>query len=402
MVSVFPVDLEYLQFADLRDPEQQRLVDATIDAQLEPLKEQNLTDRKNTLVTGTILWEINKSTDSLIKQNFQYFENKCNGLDLRAHLITGIEMQDLVVDVENSTCVDFTLLRSRHYANLPGQSLNNKWHPENKKFLFLMGKSLKPHRIGLLYRFYKQGLLDDTQCIWSFYDQISVKDCNGLVPDTATTSDLETLINNYRRSPDQASPTNSHYRGFPFDPQLYKNTNLSIVSETSHNGSPWNSEKIYRPILNYHPFIIAGPAEHSQYMQDMGFETFDQYFAVPEYDSIADLNLRLDAIVENVKNFNPSIEQIQQIHTATHKNVVRLHELAEYHIGTINQMLAGYGASKHWTEILPLQDSEFLTWQYYYQTIKGTNWPPCATVADCVNLPAEIQQELRTKFNLNF
>jgi len=402
MVTVFPVDLEYLQFADLNNPEQQRLVDATINAQLEPLKEQILTDRKNTLVLGTIVWEVNDSSELPMKQNFQYFEKKCNDLNAKAHLITRIEMQDLVIDIENSTCIDFCLLRSVYYASLPGQSLNNKWHPDNKKFLFLMGKSFKPHRIGLLYRFYKQGMLDDNQSIWSFYDQISTDECKNYVPKDATLKDIHTLINNYQRFPDQARPINSHYRGFPFDPQLYKNTNLSVISETTFKGDPWNSEKFYRSILNYHPFIIAGASGHSQYLQDMGFETFDQYFASPDYSSIIDLDSRLDAIVENVKNFDPSAEQIKQIHNTIHKNFQKLHELSKHYIDIIDKMLGSYSINKFWSEILPLQDAAFLNWQYYYQTIKDSSWPPCASITDCVNLPAEIQQELRTKFEVNF
>jgi hypothetical protein len=73
MVNVFPVNLEYLQFVDLDDAEQQRLIDATIDAQLEPLKRLTLNEKTTTLILAMILWEANLPK-SPIKQNFLHFE----------------------------------------------------------------------------------------------------------------------------------------------------------------------------------------------------------------------------------------------------------------------------------------------------------------------------------------
>jgi len=402
MVNVFPVNLEYLQFVDLDDAEQQRLIDATIDAQLEPLKRLTLNEKTTTLILAMILWEVNLPK-SPIKQNFQYFENKCNDLSVDVHLITRIELQDFVVDIKNSTCIDFCLLRSIYYASRTGQSLNNQWYSKNKKFLFLMGKSLKPHRIGLLYKFYKQGMLDYDQSVWSFYDKILVDECKKYVSEDATFEDLHKLVNNYLRLPDQASPINSHYCGFPFDPQLYKNTNLSVISETAYIGTPWNSEKIYRAILNHHPFVIAGPPGHTQYLQDMGFETFDQYFLVPDYGSIVNLNSRLDAIVENVKLFDPGAKEIEQIHFLTQKNFQRAHELADHYTNTINQMFASYNITVNWSNFLFQEGSSYyLTWQFYYQTIKDPSWPACDSIEDCINLPEKIQDELKTVFKLEF
>ena len=393
MVNVFPVDLEYLQFVDLNEAEQQRLVDATIDAQLAPLIGNNT----NTLILGTVLWEYN--IDKNVRQNFQYFQKKCQDIGVRNHFLVGPEKKSILSDFDNCTFIDFFLLRSHHNST----QNSSTWHPENKKFLFLMGKAYKSHRIGLLYRFYKQGLLDINRCIWSFYNKISVDDCKGLVPAMATTQDLETLINNYQQSPDQVSPVNSHYGGFPFDPSMYINTNLSVVSETSIDFGPWNTEKIYRAILNHHPFLIAGCVGHTQYLQDMGFETFDQYFSVTDYSSIVNLDARLDAIVKNAKEFDPSAEQIEQIHQLTQKNSQRAHELAEHYANTIDQMFASYNSTVNWRNFLFREFSpHYLTWQFYYQKIKGPLWPPCDSIEDCINLPEQIQNELKTRFNLEF
>ena len=400
VVNAVPIDLEYLQFVDLDDPESKRLVDATIDADLGQLTKQSLYVRKNTLVLGTILWE--HSVDKKIIKNLRYFQDKCQSIDVRNHFLVGLEKKTILADFDNCTFIDFFLLRSYYEGYCREQILNEEWQSENKKFLFLMGKPLKPHRIGLLYRFYKQSMLDHDRAIWSFYNKISTDDCKKYVPKDTDTQDLEIFLNNYQQSPDGVYSVHNHYGGFPFDPTLYKNTNLSVVSETHSYSVPWNTEKTYKAILNNHPFLIAGARYHTQHLVDAGYETFDQYFAVPDYSSIADLNTRLDAIVENVKKFNPTAEQKEKIHQATKRNVLQLNKSAKNYIHTINTVLSGHGISQPWTAVLPLKDQYFSTWQYHYQQIKDPTWPPCASLLDCVNLPIEIQQELRTKFNLDF
>ena len=321
---------------------------------------------------------------------------------MSVHLLTRTDLQNNVLGIDNCTCIDFCIVRALHDIKRPGQTSNTEWHPENKKFLFLMGKSLKTHRIGLLYRFYKQHLLNSDRSIWSFFGGITATDCLDFVPKDTSIEDLNVLINNYQQNPDQITHINNNYNGYPFDPDMYKNTNLSVVTETHSHGRPWNSEKMYRAILNHHPFLIAGAVDHTQYLRDMGFETFDQYFAIPEYSSIINLDDRLDAIVENVKQFDPSTEQIQQIYLATQENIQRLYQLAKHSIEVLDQMLLDYGISKHWTEILPLLQGAYISWQYYYQQIKDPSWPPCYTIEDCANLPAEIQEELKTKFEVYF
>ena len=149
-------------------------------------------------------------------------------------------------------------------------------------------------------------------------------------------------------------------------------------------------------MLNNHPFVMASAAGHSRYLELMGFDTFDQFLVVRDYDSIPDLKSRLDAVVTNVKHFDPNQAQIPVV---IKKNLQRLHELAAYYTSNIDQALG----TDNWQDFL-LQDSNpyCLTWQYYYQTIKDPSWPECMTLADCANLPEQIQQELRTVFKLNW
>jgi hypothetical protein len=382
MVDLFPVNLEYLQFVDLDDPVQRQRVDRTIDLEL-----QHLTG-SHRLVVGTILWEHN--TSPKVQTNIEYFDRKCQKLGIPVHFLLGLEKKPILRNLSNCTFIDFCLLLARYHG--ARQLINDQWQPDNKKFLFLMGKAYKPHRIGLLHRFYKQGMLTADRAIWSLHKGTSAETVKKHAPD-ATAAEIQDMLDNYKQSPDEVSPINNHYLGFPFDHTLYKNTNLSVVSETLTR-VPQNTEKIYRAMINNHPFVIAGATGHSRYLKDMGFETFDRFFAVPDYDSITDLNSRLDAVVTNVKHFDSSFGQIPFL---IEKNIQRLNELASYYNDNIDQALD----TDSWQDFLFQDNNPYcLTWQYYYQTIKDPSWPECATMADCANLPQQIKQELSTVFKL--
>ena len=81
MVNLFPVNLEYLQFVDLNNSDQQRLVDETINAQLDSLAGITVTDKTNTLILGTIVWEY--SAEKNVSRNLQYFQKKCQDIGIQ-------------------------------------------------------------------------------------------------------------------------------------------------------------------------------------------------------------------------------------------------------------------------------------------------------------------------------
>ena len=385
MVGVFPVNLEYLQWIDFKDPIQRQIVNRTIDQQLRHL------DSSHKLILGTVLWEYN--TDPCVRMYLRHFEQQCQKFGTPVHFLLGLEKKSLLSDRDNCTFIDFSLLRTHYHCRGLDQQLNQEWRATNKKFLFLMGKSLKPHRIGLLHRFYKQGLLTIDKCIWSFYDNVSVEAIKEYAPD-ATPAEIQDLLDNYRHSPDQTAPSNNHYGGFPFDSGLYENTNLSVVSETIIS-TPFNSEKIYRAMINHHPFVIAGAMGHSDFLSNMGFEPYDQFFAVPDYDLITNLNHRLDAVVTNVKNFQP----VSQIQDLIEQNFQRLHQLVKYYVDSIDQV---FGTDTWQEYLLKETHTPHSSWQYHYQSIKDPSWPECGSIEDCANLPDWMQKELRTVFKLHW
>jgi hypothetical protein len=84
-------------------------------------------------------------------------------------------------------------------------------------------------------------------------------------------------------------------------PFWYDTTYCSLVVETSISGDLHVSEKSYKPIAYYHPFMSLSVPGTLQFLKDAGFETFDNLFN-EDYDNIESLDLRLEIIKENLRS----------------------------------------------------------------------------------------------------
>ncbi len=88
-----------------------------------------------------------------------------------------------------------------------------------------------------------------------------------------------------------------------FNPSWYDDTAFSIVAETRVDSEYFFiSEKTFKPIAFYHPFVILGPLGILKYLRSIGFETYENLFD-ESYDDESDLVLRVKKIVANVKNY---------------------------------------------------------------------------------------------------
>ena len=84
----------------------------------------------------------------------------------------------------------------------------------------------------------------------------------------------------------------------------YQQTLVSIITETNFTQNEVTlTEKSYKPIKEKHPFVILGVNGALQGMRDAGFKTFSDYWD-ESYDSILDPRLRLEAIMQIVKDIS--------------------------------------------------------------------------------------------------
>lgn len=195
------------------------------------------------------------------------------------------------------------------------QVANQTYNVDKNKALFLIGKLHKQNRIGLLYKFYKKNLLNFID--YSAYGSESTfKISYDYLPEKISELEYDRFVNSIQKSLDKINieytpeGINGGYRGFPYDPEIYANTSLSIVSETECTANiehPFITEKLYRTIFNKHPFIVASNANYLKVLRQMELKTFDNYFKY-NYDDYLDIWQRLDMIVENTVDFLSKLE----------------------------------------------------------------------------------------------
>ena len=84
--------------------------------------------------------------------------------------------------------------------------------------------------------------------------------------------------------------------------QPYVDTVCSIVSETNDNDTDvFMTEKIWKPIMAQHVFVVHGNHLYLQKLREIGFKTFGSYFD-ESYDLEHDRGKKIDAIVSLCKH----------------------------------------------------------------------------------------------------
>lgn len=82
------------------------------------------------------------------------------------------------------------------------------------------------------------------------------------------------------------------------------------------------TEKTYKPIANYHPFMVCGMTGTLQVLKDSGFQTFEHMFD-ESYDQVELFEDKIKIIYSNIKNFdvdsynNPLTKEIT-LHNRNH------------------------------------------------------------------------------------
>jgi len=97
--------------------------------------------------------------------------------------------------------------------------------------------------------------------------------------------------------------------------QMYENSYFNIVNESLfYEKEIFISEKLFKPILNYQPFIISGSPGVLKLVKSLGFETFPEIFD-EGYDEIEDNKLRMEKLLDNLTDLSKkSMEQIHKIY----------------------------------------------------------------------------------------
>jgi hypothetical protein len=102
--------------------------------------------------------------------------------------------------------------------------------------------------------------------------------------------------------PDDDVFSSSRYNHF--NPSWYNDTYFSIVAETRVDTEYFFiSEKTYKPLAFYHPFVILGQSGILQHLRDNGFETYENLFD-ETYDISIDFDVRFEKVISSIRNYN--------------------------------------------------------------------------------------------------
>jgi hypothetical protein len=312
--------------------------------------------------------------------------------------------------ISGVTFIDFFLLLVYHRIfNLKESKSCDKWSESPECFLFLTGKVLKPNRIRLLYKFYKKELL--TRAVWSLFSTDNTTHlCKSLLPEL-TNQEVQEFIKHHQQNPDGINSTNRsvdgfHYTGIPFDTELYQNSKFQVVSETNFtntNLSPWITEKTWLAIINYRPFIMAGESGSLKKLQNMGFNTFDQYLINSNYDDILDDESRLESIVENTQYWLDNIQlHKKEIQVDINKNFYRASSLVKENQIKLQNVINKYNLNGSIENLITFADiQQHAQWKNWYNRIRDPSWPDCNSEQDFWTLPERIRTECIEVFGYN-
>lgn len=150
----------------------------------------------------------------------------------------------------------------------------------------------------------------------------------------------------------EASQITSHREQAPEFYKVFDDTYYDVITETNTgylNKCTWFediffTEKTWRSILNKRPFLLMGNVNMLQALKDLGFKTFDGILFDESYDSIADHEQRIYAVLEENKRITDtySLAELQDIimspemSNILQHNYEMINKLAKQHSFTVS------------------------------------------------------------------
>lgn len=171
-----------------------------------------------------------------------------------------------------------------------------------KDYNFLQ-KRLRNHRLWGYKAFYDADIISNGMLSMNNFDYMQTHMAGKVMTKEEVEKINHTLPQKIYDIPNNIRSDSYYITRFNDDVML--DTWISIVSEASFSDTEntcFLSEKIFKPIACFHPFIVFGNKNSLNHLRDMGYKTFHP-FIDESYDKL-DTWERLPAIVDAVKKFN--------------------------------------------------------------------------------------------------
>lgn len=218
---------------------------------------------------------------------------------------------DMPINFTNVRYYNNTLIQNHSLAN----DDNNIVDLDTNKFLFIVGKSYKEHRIKLLYKLYTSQLLN--YCDWSF--RLSNPDITRSLIQNISDEEYDTFVNRVTHELDDfSSMFGKSSSGIVAEKELYRKTSFSLLSEThcSIQYSKFITEKTWRAISNRHLFVHISYVDNINFLEELGFDTFqyimpnkkEQYTADKSIDELVEFTTEnITFVLENINRYKNEV-----------------------------------------------------------------------------------------------
>ena len=170
-----------------------------------------------------------------------------------------------------------------------------KFNPIDDKFLFLSyNRQYRFHRIRFIIDLFENKLIDK--------GLISLDKPYG-IPFNVSEEGRDFLENKTPLTIDTL-PELKYNLAINITTEDYERTFLSVVTETlADEGTLFFSEKIWKPIMVGHPFMVFGNRGSLKHLKSLGFKTFDKWID-ESYDDGEDFQIRSQMITNELIRFS--------------------------------------------------------------------------------------------------
>jgi hypothetical protein len=212
---------------------------------------------------------------------------------------------------------------SHHYFHNSTQAVdlvtfkNSKNILRKNHFLFKIRRP-RDHRLVLLTRMANDGLLEkaDWSCLNKVtYDESFLKWVTEFYNFTFDPDKVKEVFDNTPHRLESESGSNYHAVSAWTDshPEAYKNAYFYVCTETYVHGDYKSlTEKVFKPIVNFQPFLFVAYPGALKLLKDLGFKTFDG-FIDESYDNEPDLYKRVNMIYSELQKLcSMSIEELHK------------------------------------------------------------------------------------------
>lgn len=262
--------------------------------------------------------EIIEKSVKIIKNNFSF--NVVVLIGEQHRRITNVlaeTVQNMFKDVEHYFIYGFPFrFYTKIFEHKISEPSDTYVKNSENKFLLLIGKPHKAHRIRLLYKLFKKDLLK--HCLWRFkiHNENVNAQCRELMKDISD-EEYNEFLSKCERELDDVSmeykADSSHYSGIPFERWIWDTCAFQVIPEVDAYAN-FPSEKTWIAVINKIPFITIAEVGHNKYLRHLGLETFEKYLLHKTYNDYRDnsLDVALDEIVENIEYWVNNIDKFYE------------------------------------------------------------------------------------------